>query len=293
MKISRQSLTETLEAHGSIEPPAPNPAFVDALERRLVALDLNEPTVPSNVHPFRRRLSRGAAIGVAAALVGSAAAAAVAIVAVRHDDPPTIVTPVAPTDPAMSTTPTVTTASSPTTALPPTTVPPTTVPATTQPATTVPTVTAATVVIEPITVPTTEVATTVPETTTTMPTTTQPAITEPPTTVAVTVVVPVTEPPTTSTEVHTPATLGLDCVLDTISVTCTWTAGPDGTARYVLLRSTPSETKGRVLSPEPGALSFTDSTVVAGNTYTYLVHALDANDASLAHSAPITLACCG
>jgi hypothetical protein len=81
--------------------------------------------------------------------------------------------------------------------------------------------------------------------------------------------------------------------MDATSITCNWTPGPDGTDHYVVLRSSPSESRGRVLTPDPGTTTIVDIGVVPGTTYTYLVHALDAAGTSLAHSAPVTFACCG
>jgi len=48
-----------------------------------------------------------------------------------------------------------------------------------------------------------------------------------------------------------------------------------------------------VFYPEPGATTYIDNRVLPGNTYTYLIHALDAANKSLAHSAPATVTCCG
>jgi len=68
---------------------------------------------------------------------------------------------------------------------------------------------------------------------------------------------------------------------------------PDGTDHVVVLRSTPSESRGRVLVPAAGDTSIVDSSASPGLVYTYLVHALDAANHSLAHSNPVTVTCCG
>jgi len=289
MRISRRSLRDTLRQQALIETPAPSDSFVESLEQRLRSLDLTAPApAPTNVRQLRRGLSRGAAIGVVAALASGAAAAAVAIVNSRHDDPAPAVT--APTDAPTTTIPAASTTASPTTVVD-----------TTLPATTVSTMPASTIVPATLPVdaattvpPATDAATTAPPPPTELPTTTALPITAVETTVPPP---PETAPPevttTSSTEVHVPATMALDCVVDATSITCNWTPGPDGTDHYVVLRSTPTEARGRVQTPDPGATTFVDIGVVPGNTYTYLVHALDAGEHSLAHSTPVTLPCCG
>ena len=291
MKISRRTLRHKLEQQGHAPAPEPRDSFVNSLEQRLRSLDLGAPAPVSNVRQLGRGLSRGAAIGVVAALASGAAAAAVAIVTSRHDDPAPVVT--APTDAPTTTT----SAVAPSTTAPETTVVESALPASTVPTTTPSTVLSTTLPVDlPTTIPPpTEVATTAPPPPTELPTTTE----APPITAAETTVPPPPEtaPPeattTSSTEVHIPATMALDCVMDATSITCSWTPGPDGTDHYVVLRSTPTEARGRVLTPDPGATTFVDIGVVPGNTYTYLVHALDAGEHSLAHSTPVTLPCCG
>ena len=288
MRISRRSLRAALRQQARIETPPPSDSFVDSLEQRLRSLDLAPAPASSNVRQLRRGLSRGAAIGVVAALASGAAAAAVAIVNSRHDDPAPVVT--APTDAPTTTTPASSTTASPTSVVG-TTLPATTV-STMPPSTIVP----ATLPVDAATTvpPATEAATTAPPPPTELPTTAAPPITAVETTLPPP---PATAPPevatTSSTEVHVPATMGLECAVDATSITCSWTPGPDGTDHYVILRSSPSEARGRVLNPDPGATTFVDIGVVPGNTYTYLVHALDAGEHSLAHSTPVTLPCCG
>lgn len=74
---------------------------------------------------------------------------------------------------------------------------------------------------------------------------------------------------------------------------CSWTPGPAGTDRYVVLKSSPGETRGRVITPDPGTVTVLDTAVVTGTSYTYLVHALDASGVSLAHSNAVLVSCCG
>ena len=87
--------------------------------------------------------------------------------------------------------------------------------------------------------------------------------------------------------------MDLACTAATGAITCTWSAVPDGTDHVILLRSTPADARGRVLMPAPGATSFVDFNVTAGQPYTYLVHAMDAGGQSLAHSTFAQLTCCG
>jgi fibronectin type 3 domain-containing protein len=89
------------------------------------------------------------------------------------------------------------------------------------------------------------------------------------------------------------ATLTLTCAPATTTIDCSWDAGPDGTTHYVVLRTDPTSTNGRVFTPEPGATSYVDTLVVAGTAYTYLVHALDSTEHSLAHSDRVAVPCCG
>ena len=201
----------------------------------------------------RRRFGRAAVAGIVGAIAIAGAAAAAGVVAWRDSPGP------APTTTVVATT----VAASSTTAPAPSTLAPTT---STAPATTVAPAPVATAVapattVEPTTVP-------------------------PPTEVAVTT----TEPPaTTTTEAHPPATLTLKCALADGGVSCRWEAGPDGTARYALLRSEPPGVNGRAFFTDPATTTFVDTQVVSGTTYNYLVHALDGSDHSLAHSDFVTI----
>ena len=47
-----------------------------------------------------------------------------------------------------------------------------------------------------------------------------------------------------------------------------------------------------MLTPEPGALTITDTLATDGNTYTYLIQALDPDNHSVAHSNAVVVACC-
>ena len=122
------------------------------------------------------------------------------------------------------------------------------------------------------------------------------------TSTAVVTTIPATAPPSTaapttevtpSTEVRVPATLTLACTPVAAAIECSWDAGPDGTTHYAVLRTEPGVSPGRVFTPEPGATSYIDTLVVPGTTYTYLVHALDETEHSLAHSDPSSAPCCG
>ena len=138
------------------------------------------------------------------------------------------------------------------------------------------------------------VATTVPTTTTTVAAII--ATTIPPETTAVTTIpapIVATTEVTPSTEVRVPATLTLACTPVAAAIECRWDAGPDRTTHYAVLRTEPGASQGRVFTPEPGATSYIDTLVVPGTTYTYLVHALDDTERSLAHSAPASAPCCG
>ena len=296
MTESRRSLSRALRAaarHPSVEP---DPGFVDRLEQRLRTLDIHAVPAPaSNVVALRRRVTRGAAIGVIAGVMTAAGAAAAAIVTVRHltNPPPSTTTPPT-TAPALAPLgPTSTITSAPTTVI-------TTVPT---PSTALPdsTTTAATITVPtaPITIPATVTTppATIPETVTTPPATVPETVTTPPATTAPTpttaaAVVPATDAPAT-TEARTGATMHLECTAVGSGIQCTWSAVPGGTDHVVLLRSTTSETRGRVLFPAAGATSMTDSTAVVGVTYTYLVHAVDPAGRSLAHSNAVTVSCCG
>ncbi|MCU1392514.1 MAG: hypothetical protein JWM34_942, partial [Ilumatobacteraceae bacterium] len=91
MSRNRRSLARDLRAAATAHQPEPDPQFVDRLGRRLAGLDAADAdagTTGSNVVAFGRRLSRGAAIGLVAAVISAAGAAAVALVAVHHDSPP-------------------------------------------------------------------------------------------------------------------------------------------------------------------------------------------------------------
>lgn len=254
MRIRRSDIRSGLRdlAQSRVDPPSSG--FVDRLEQQLrtTGAPASAPS-SSNVLAFRRRISRGAAIGILAGAMSAAGAAAVAIVAVRHDDAPALITtttttaqPTGSTDavhPAPPSWPATTTSSEP--------------PATTTTATA----------------------------TTTTPST-EPAPTEPPATTT-------PAPATATTEIQVAASLQLSCVPSSATIGCAWSAVPAGTDHVIVLRSTPGEARGRVLFPDAGANSITDGGAAPGATYTYLVHAMDASNTSLAHSNPVTVTCCG
>lgn len=308
MSASRRDIRRALQRLGDADTTAPSPSFVADLERRLMAA----PTArPAGTARRFRAVRRGAILGISAALVGSAGAAAVAIVAVRHDDgPPPAIAPTtlpgsvaaspapAPSPPATVSSPAPVSApsSEPSTDATPAPIP-TSAPVAEPPA--VPPLP------EPTAAPSTDAPPPVPPSTTAptpspavpasaAPTTTSPAPVTIPAATAVPTAEPIpTPPPTASTEVRVPATLTLDCSAGAGGVTCSWSAAPVAFDHYVVLRSTPGESMGRVFSPSADELSYVDTTAAPGVAYTYLVHALDAGGRSVAHSQPITVACCG
>jgi hypothetical protein len=259
MKPSRDDIVELLRRNADATTPPADPGFVERLERRLRSIDLT-PTKAG-----RRRLGRFTISAIVAGTMVAGAAAAAGVVSWRNSSSqptatsPTVVVTSTSQVPVPASAEVVTTTS----IAPPTTPPQTTtvaaVPATTTPPTA-----------------STEAATT------TAPVTTLP----PPTTAATNAV-------TTSTEVRVAATLTLTCAPAPAATSCSWDAGPDGTTQYALLRTEPGGSAGRVFTPEPGSTTYLDTLVVAGTTYTYLVHALDATGHSLAHSGPVSTPCCG
>ena len=294
MSTRRSAVRNTLRilAQTPVEPPPTE--FIDGLDRQLRGLaDAEGPPPPSNVVAFRRRVSRGAAIGIVAGVMSAAGAAAVAIVTVRHADGP----------PPATTTTTTTTVHPPSSTDPVRPAPPTkpsTVPTSTVPTSTVPTSTVPTAPPIADASATATVATTVslaPQSSS------NPAATAPPEAVPTEPTRVVATPPpsttttptaaTTSTEVQVPASIELTCIpTGAAAISCSWSTVPPGTDHVIVLRSTPSDARGRVLFPDSGAASITDSTVAAGTTYTYLIHAMDASNHSLAHSNAVTISCC-
>ncbi|HEV7523482.1 MAG TPA: hypothetical protein VGP92_00865 [Acidimicrobiia bacterium] len=106
---------------------------------------------------------------------------------------------------------------------------------------------------------------------------------------------------TTPTTVHhgdgdsnNPQSLTLHCErsADPVRISCAWSAAtnPDH-ARYVLLRT--GDGHGRVLLQSEDALSFTDTSVTPGVTYTYLVDSLRADGSVSSHSNRPVVECCG
>lgn len=242
-RISRRELRQNLAAHATEPAAVPDASFVDGLERRLLNLDTSASAGEATVLQLGRHIHRGVAIGVFAATLTGAMAAA-AIVGTAHETRP-IVTAPSSTQPVSAATTTST--GTPTTSSP------------------------AAATIAPraptsVSTPTTQVPS--------VPTT---AVVAPPPTL------PVAPEPTTTTEVRLPATIALTCTPDGGTVRCNWTAGPDGTATYVLLRSRPSGVDRRVLNPG-SATTYADGGLSSGSTYAYLVHALNASGTSIAHS---------
>ena len=254
MKPSRDEVVEMIERQATTATPPVDPAFVERLERRLRSLDLT----PVKAGP--RRIGRFTVTAVIAGTLIAGAAAAAGVVTIRH----------ATESPAATT-------------------------ATTAPSMPVDTVLALTIpVVVPVTSPAVAtIAVPASATTVAVPAATAP---EPPTTPEPTTVPPApvaTNPATTSTEVRVASTLTLACAATTTTINCSWDAGPEGTSHYALLRTDPTSSNGRVFTPEPGATTYVDTLVVAGTTYTYLVHALDSTEHSVAHSDHVTVPCCG
>jgi len=310
MKFTRKSVNDALAKAARTETPPVDPVFANQLEKRLKSLDLSMPTV-TLARTLRRSVPRGIAIGIVAAGVTGVAAAAMAVVITHNTSENRLI--VASTPPAQDAS---TTAAATSTTIEPTTST-MTVTVSTAAIDAAPTITVAPTMVPPPVAP--PVPTTVAATTTTLPATTAPpattvAPTAPPTTPVPATTAPATQPtapreptttaapePTTTstpstsststTEVHTPATITLSCVLVTGGVQCSWSGAPPETDHYIVLKSTPGS-QGHVLTPAPGATTITDNDVSPGHTYTYLVHAMSAANASIAHSEPNVVNCC-
>ena len=136
----------------------------------------------------------------------------------------------------------------------------------------------------PVTVAPTLAATTVPVVVATVPRSTVAATLPPPT------VAPTVAPSTT--EVHTAAVIALACAGDGSAVQCSWSQGPPGTVRYLVLRSQPSAGNGRAYWVDGGATNWTDPLAAPGATASYLVHAYDVNGVDLGHSNFVSVGCC-
>ncbi len=279
-KISRRSLRHSMRELAATETPTVDAAFTTRLEQHLRSLSQTaSPAVTgSNVRSFPKRASRAVVLGLVGATLTAAGAAAVAVVVVTHNaDAPR---PATTTVVVTTTTPTTTTVDSSTTSTTSTTTSTTT---TMSPTTLV-------IVVPPTSVAATTTSTTPPTTTSTIA-----ATTEPPTTVTVAPPPPATTiavEPTSSTEVHPAATIALTCAVDAGTVSCSWTPSQVTPDHYLVLRSTPSETRGRVLTPDPGVFSITDTQATDGIAYTYLIQALDAGNHSVAHSNAVVVQCC-
>lgn len=279
MRISRRSLKSSVTQLGKAPVSDPDPAFVDRLESQLMNDGATAPLPVDNVVPFRARARRAVVIGVAAATLTGAAAAA-ALVVGTGDDNHRLITATEPAAPGAATT--TSTESTSTTSSLPTTM-------TSSVAASASTTVAGTT-------PTTQGNTPAPPTTDTVPKklptcdASRPDIV-PPACVLIDSLNPdstPTVPPsesTSTTEVHVPATLGISCVPDVSHVTCTWTAGPAGTDHYLVLRSRPGGVDGRVFTPVAGQLTYADTQIISGDSFYYLIHAMDAANHSLGHSA--------
>ena len=318
-------LIAALEADGVRPVPAGSAvseAFVARLEQRLLGLDLTaaDPTADqsadvTSLAPRRlRRISGIAAIAGTLTFVGAAAAAGIVITS-RPDTADRATTPtstvqlsapsgatdrnaerepagtpagapvgvVASTTPSASTTDPTTSTTTSTTTTPATTAPSSSVPVPVAP----PPPTTSAPSAEPTAPPPTPPPASLPPPASTEPAHEAPPSTPPPTTA--------TTAPSTTTEVTVPATMTLACSVSAgAAITCTWSAGPSGTTRYLVLRSIPgSGQPGRAFSPAPGELTYVDAAVTPGTTYTYLVHAFADGPQSLGHTPPVSVGCCG
>ena len=281
----RRALEDALRASAAVPAPTVESAFADALEQRLLTMDTN------NVVPFARRARRvSAATTIAITLTFVGAAAAAGIVATTRDEvrqPPRPATTI-PTETSTAPIPSI----SSSTTVPATTVPAATVPATTVPATTVSVTSAPATTPVTSTVASTSTAPTTAASATVAPTNVSVSAAPLPTTAA-TAVAPSPTIATTTTEVRVPATLNITCTTDGTAVTCEWSAGPNGTVRYAVLRSQPgSGLPGRAFFVDAPTTRWVDPMAVAGTAYTYLIHAMDGTQTSLGHSDAVAVTCC-
>ncbi len=265
MRITRRSLKSSLTQAGAVPTPTVDDAFVDRLEQRLLSDDSTAPLVVDNVIALHGRVRRAVVIGVVAATLTGAAAAAALIVG-TGDDSHRIITATEPTLPGTATT--INTETTSTTSSLPTTTTSSVAPETTTTMATSPPTTQGNAAAPS----TTDLSPSVPGTTSLPDTTTMPD-----------------NPASTTTEVHVPATLGISCVPDGSNVKCTWTPGPAGTDHYLVLRSRPGGVDGRALTPIAGQLTYADTQIVSGDSFSYLIHAFDAAGHSLAHSEPYSV----
>ena len=93
---------------------------------------------------------------------------------------------------------------------------------------------------------------------------------------------------------NNPESLSIHCERATAParIACGWSASTSTDhARYVLLRV--GGDQSRVVSESEDALSFTDTTVVAGTGYGYRVDSLRADGSVESHSPMFTIECCG
>lgn len=300
---SRHELERALEAWGDEAAPAPSPRFLARLERDLLADDgavevTIDRGVGGRVIPLRRRAGLTAvAVAAVAAVAGSAAALGVfrpegSGVRVEPGNEGTAVPlPIGPSTstarfPDATTTVPVTAtiagavttegSTTSTTGVAPTTT--VTVGIGAEPTSTVAVVT--TVVVPVVTEPPTTRPTEPPATTTAPP----PATTAAPTTTRA------TEPPPT-------ITFAVTCAVGVVdarpAIVCEWTEPSGGAASYRILRGDQQASVGRVLTPSPAnARRYVDHDVVAGHTYSFLIHALDANGTKTGQSNLVVVACC-
>lgn len=93
---------------------------------------------------------------------------------------------------------------------------------------------------------------------------------------------------------NNPESLSITCgrTADPRHISCSWSASGSAVhSRYVLLRT--GDEHGRVLLESEDALSFTDTSVVAGTGYGYRVDSLRADGSVESHSPLFEIECCG
>ena len=253
--MNDDALLDLLRRSAATPDEVPDAAFVDALEQRLLAGPAHATVVPLTQR--RRRLGRSGAIAVIAMVSVAGAAAAAGVVPNPFDGGDAAPAATGPETTPATIGPAVSTAEPDTSAPDGGSIPP---PA---PPTSAPASTAAS------TAPATSVVAT--------------STSAAPTTVGSTTPSPTTEP-------QVPLTMTLTCTPDGSTVNCAWSTPTAPLDHYVVLRS--GDGAGRAFTVPAGTTRWTDPMAVPGQHYTYLVHAMDAQDHSLGHSGLVTVDCC-
>jgi hypothetical protein len=82
-------------------------------------------------------------------------------------------------------------------------------------------------------------------------------------------------------------------IVDTrTAMVCEWTEQPGGAASYRILKGIQSQNVGRVLTPPAGVRRYVDNDITAGETYSYIVQALDASGTLIGQTNRLILSCC-